>query len=103
MSSRSSRRSGSDRRSWWATTGARWPSMRRRTSLRAAPVHGRANPGAGAAFAGLDDLADRDVYERARRMFAGEYGIESLPGGHFLHRESPDRFLAALLAFIKAA
>jgi pimeloyl-ACP methyl ester carboxylesterase len=55
------------------------------------------------AFAGLDDLADREVYERARRMFAGEYRIESLPGGHFLHRESPDRFLAALLAFIKAA
>jgi pimeloyl-ACP methyl ester carboxylesterase len=50
------------------------------------------------AFLGLDDpnlsLVD---YERARRMFTGDYTIETMPGGHFLHCEHPAIFAEKLL------
>jgi pimeloyl-ACP methyl ester carboxylesterase len=55
------------------------------------------------AVAGRDDPAlDVDVYEQARRKFAGEYRVAALPGGHFVHRESPDAFREALLSFLAA-
>lgn len=49
-------------------------------------------------FAGTDDpnIAVKD-YEKARRCFAGEYTIEVLPGGHFLHREHPEPFAERVL------
>jgi pimeloyl-ACP methyl ester carboxylesterase len=51
-----------------------------------------------AVFAGLDDGALRlDDYERARRHFAAPHEIVQLPGGHFLHREHPQRFINELL------
>ena len=50
-------------------------------------------------FAGQDDpIVLGSDYEAARRMFSSEYAIEPLPGGHFLHREQPDRFADRLLA-----
>lgn len=53
------------------------------------------------AVAGADDPAlDVAVYESARRKFSGEYRVVSLPGGHFVHRESPDGFREALLSFL---
>ena len=50
-------------------------------------------------FAGETDgaLLDLAVYDRARSRFTGPYEIVRMPGGHFLHREHPDRFNAALL------
>jgi pimeloyl-ACP methyl ester carboxylesterase len=49
-------------------------------------------------FSGTDDpnasLAD---FERARRMFEGEYVIEEMPGGHFMHLEHPAVFAEKLL------
>jgi pimeloyl-ACP methyl ester carboxylesterase len=52
-------------------------------------------------FGGLDDPnLDRSDYERARRMFEGEYTIEEMPGGHFLHLEHPAVFAEKLLAHL---
>ncbi|HEX7479333.1 MAG TPA: alpha/beta hydrolase [Polyangiales bacterium] len=51
-----------------------------------------------AVFAGLDDGVLRlDDYERARRYFAAPHEIVHMPGGHFLHREHPQRFIDELL------
>ena len=49
-------------------------------------------------FAGTDDPnVSRVDYERAKRMFLGEYVIEEMPGGHFLHLEHPAVFAEKLL------
>lgn len=49
-------------------------------------------------FSGLDDPnVSRADYENARRKFTGEYVIEEMPGGHFLHLEHPALFAEKLL------
>ncbi len=49
-------------------------------------------------FSGADDgVLAREHYERARSWFTGSYDIVHMPGGHFLHREHPDRFIEELL------
>jgi pimeloyl-ACP methyl ester carboxylesterase len=52
-------------------------------------------------FSGTDDpnvdLAD---YKRGQRMFTGDYTIEEMPGGHFMHREHPGVFAERLLAHL---
>jgi pimeloyl-ACP methyl ester carboxylesterase len=49
-------------------------------------------------FSGTDDPnVSRVDYERARRKFEGEYAIEEMPGGHFLHLEHPEVFADKLL------
>jgi pimeloyl-ACP methyl ester carboxylesterase len=49
-------------------------------------------------FSGLGDPnAGRIDYERGRRMFDGEYVIEEVPGGHFMHLEHPAVFAERLL------
>lgn len=49
-------------------------------------------------FAGTDDpLLTPAEYHAAARMFTGAYTVEAMPGGHFLHREHPDRFAELLL------
>jgi pimeloyl-ACP methyl ester carboxylesterase len=49
-------------------------------------------------FSGTDDPnVSRLDYERARRKFTGEYVIEEMPGGHFLHLEHPEIFAEKLL------
>jgi len=47
---------------------------------------------------GTDDpnLTRKD-YERARKMFAKDYVVEEMPGGHFMHREHPEAFAKLLL------
>lgn len=53
------------------------------------------------AFAGLGDhLLGVEDFEVARRMFTGSYTIETLPGGHFMHREHPEAFAAKLFAHL---
>ena len=49
-------------------------------------------------FSGTDDPAvtTRD-YEKARRMFTSDYTVEEMGGGHFLHREHPEKFAELLL------
>ncbi|MGA9493218.1 MAG: alpha/beta hydrolase [Mycobacterium sp.] len=52
-------------------------------------------------FAGLDDpVAEPADYRRAARMFTGDYVVEEVPGGHFMHREHPDAVAERLLAHL---
>jgi pimeloyl-ACP methyl ester carboxylesterase len=57
-----------------------------------------------AVFAGTGDgvlrLAD---YERARGRFDAPHEIIAMPGGHFLHREHPARFIDELLRVLRKA
>jgi pimeloyl-ACP methyl ester carboxylesterase len=49
-------------------------------------------------FAGLGDpVAELADYRRAARMFDGDYIVEQVPGGHFMHREYPEAFAERLL------
>jgi pimeloyl-ACP methyl ester carboxylesterase len=53
------------------------------------------------AFAGLDDpFVGSADYAAAKRMFAADYVVEEMRGGHFMHREYPDDFAARLLAHL---
>ena len=55
------------------------------------------------AFAGADDPSlSPEAFEAARRFFTSEYVVETLPGGHFLHRESGPEFARLLIEFLKA-
>jgi pimeloyl-ACP methyl ester carboxylesterase len=52
-------------------------------------------------FAGLGDpIAKPSDYRSAARMFANDYIVEEVPGGHFMHREHPDVFADRLLAHL---
>jgi pimeloyl-ACP methyl ester carboxylesterase len=52
-------------------------------------------------FAGLHDpIAEPADYHRAARMFSGDYTVEEVPGGHFMHREHPETFAERLLTHL---
>ncbi|OBI98991.1 alpha/beta fold hydrolase [Mycobacterium asiaticum] len=52
-------------------------------------------------FAGLDDpIAEPADYRFAARVFDGEYTVEEVPGGHFMHREHPEVFAERLLNYL---
>lgn len=54
-----------------------------------------------AVFSGADDgVLRREDYERAARWYKGAHEIVHMPGGHFLHREHPERFITELLRVI---
>ena len=54
-------------------------------------------------FAGATDpFAPRAAYERSRRWHTGPYEHVELPGGHFLHREHPERFNEELIRWLGA-
>jgi pimeloyl-ACP methyl ester carboxylesterase len=48
-------------------------------------------------FAGDVDILDAAAFELARPWFTGGYHVVAMPGGHFMHREHPERFVAELL------
>ena len=53
------------------------------------------------AFAGLDDpIVEPTDYRAAARAFKGNYLVEEVPGGHFMHREHPEVFAERLLAHL---
>ena len=54
-------------------------------------------------FAGTDDVIASEVYERARSRFTGSYRVVTMPGGHFMHREHPERFNRELIAALPLA
>jgi len=69
--------------------------------LRPPPAFERRITVPSAVFSGADDPILRlSDYERARRFFAGPHEIVHMPGGHFLHREHPDRFITELLRLL---
>ncbi len=55
-----------------------------------------------AAFAGDTDIVPPAAYERARAWYTGPYEIVTMPGGHFMHREHPDRFASELLRLVQS-
>lgn len=55
------------------------------------------------AFAGLNDTFSTAVYKKARRSYAKTYEVVEVPGGHFMHREHPDEFIAELVRVLRAA
>ncbi len=55
------------------------------------------------AFAGETDIVPPSAYERARSRYAASYEIVRLPGGHFMHREHPERFVRELVRVCSAA
>lgn len=34
-------------------------------------------------------------------LYAGQYEIVTMPGGHFMHREHPERFVKELLRLVE--
>jgi pimeloyl-ACP methyl ester carboxylesterase len=52
-------------------------------------------------FAGLSDpVAEPADYRYAAKMFSGDYVVEEVDGGHFMHREHPDAFAERLLTHL---
>ena len=41
------------------------------------------------------------MFEKARKYFEGPYEVVKVPGGHFLHREHPDRVIPELVRVIR--
>jgi pimeloyl-ACP methyl ester carboxylesterase len=48
-------------------------------------------------FAGEHDIIAPRAYEKARGCYTASYEVVQVPGGHFMHREHPDAFIAALV------
>jgi pimeloyl-ACP methyl ester carboxylesterase len=54
------------------------------------------------AFAGRSDVVPPSAFERARRRYLAHYEIILMPGGHFMHRESPEHFSRELVRVLNA-
>jgi pimeloyl-ACP methyl ester carboxylesterase len=65
------------------------PSQRRRITVPSAVFSGAS-----------DSVLRREDYERAKSWYRGPHEIVHMPGGHFLHREYPERFIDELLRVI---
>lgn len=48
-------------------------------------------------FAGTDDIVPPEAFDRAAFWYKKGYRVIRMPGGHFLHREYPERFNQELL------
>jgi pimeloyl-ACP methyl ester carboxylesterase len=73
----------------------------RAIQLRLPPEQRRALTVPSATFCGEDDpILRASDYERARRFYRAPHTVVTMPGGHFLHREHPERFIAELLQLL---
>ena len=55
-------------------------------------------------FAGTDDpVLALDAYRAAVKCYEAPYRVVPCPGGHFLHREHAEAFLAELLPILASA
>jgi pimeloyl-ACP methyl ester carboxylesterase len=52
-------------------------------------------------IAGTDDIVPVSAYRRAANRYLAAYEVVSMPGGHFLHREHPDRFARELVGALE--
>jgi pimeloyl-ACP methyl ester carboxylesterase len=66
------------------------PSLRRRIAVPTV------------SFAGTDDIIGPAAFDRAASWYTGSYRVIRMPGGHFLHREHPERFVEELLGALAA-
>lgn len=54
------------------------------------------------AFAGEHDHQMKArTYEKARSCFESSYEVIQVPGGHFMHREHPDRVVSELVRVVR--
>lgn len=86
-----------------ATTAAFVPAVcLRRSAARSRCPRSRARPQVlGHQIAERDDpTIGVEVYEQERRKFDAEYEVKAFPGGHFVHRESPDAFRETAFDFV---
>jgi pimeloyl-ACP methyl ester carboxylesterase len=51
-------------------------------------------------FAGTDDILPPEAFDRAASWFTAGYRVVRMPGGHFMHREHPERFNRELCAVL---
>lgn len=49
-------------------------------------------------FAGTDDILPPEAFDRAASWYTAGYRVVRMPGGHFMHREHPERFVEELVA-----
>jgi pimeloyl-ACP methyl ester carboxylesterase len=49
------------------------------------------------AFAGLEDIVPPEAFDAAASRYTASYRVVRMPGGHFLHREYPERFEKELI------
>jgi pimeloyl-ACP methyl ester carboxylesterase len=54
-----------------------------------------------AGFAGESDLIGPDAWDRARPRYTKRYEVVRMAGGHFLHREEPERFARELVRVVR--
>ena len=52
-------------------------------------------------FAGETDVVKPSAYPRAARRFTGAYEVVTMPGGHFMHRQDPERFNRELVRVLE--
>ena len=64
-------------------------SLRRRVTVPAVSI------------AGTDDILSADVFDQVRSCYAAGYDVIKMPGGHFLHREHPERFNRELIGALE--
>ena len=73
----------------------------RAISFKTPPAHRARISVPTVAFGGEHDgVLKPRAYEKARSRFTGDYKTVVMPGGHFLHREHPQRFIDELLAVL---
>lgn len=53
------------------------------------------------AFAGEHDMIATRAYEKVRHQFLSSYEVVQVPGGHFMHREHPEHFIAELVRVLR--
>jgi len=75
---------------YYRGAGKPHPDLRNRIQVPTMVVAGADDPA-------FDTLAP---YEAAARKFEGGYRLETLPGGHFVQRESPEAFCDLVMDFI---
>jgi pimeloyl-ACP methyl ester carboxylesterase len=52
-------------------------------------------------FAGETDIIAPRAYEKARGCFTASYEVVQMPGGHFMHREHPEKFTTELVRILR--
>ncbi len=72
----------------------------RAATIRPSPVLRKPISVPTVSFAGTDDVVPPSLFDRAAPWFTAGYEVVRMPGGHFMHREHPARFVQELLGVL---
>jgi pimeloyl-ACP methyl ester carboxylesterase len=53
------------------------------------------------AIAGTDDIVAASAFHQVQSRYAAGYEVIEMPGGHFMHREHPERFIEELVGALE--